>query len=66
MSDKLKSVLQKSERDQKDINVSTPEECDVYSSPRFRQLCSVRKSGIRSNLQGIAMPLFRTEPEEDG
>jgi hypothetical protein len=43
----------------------TPEECNVYSSTRLSN-SAVRKSGIRSKLRGIAMPLFRTEPEEDG
>ena len=38
----------------------------MFIARRAHQLCSVRKSGIRSNLRGIAMPLFRTEPEEDG
>ena len=38
----------------------------MFIAQRTQQLCSVRKSGIRSNLAGIAMPLFRTEPEEDG
>ena len=46
MSDKLKSVLQKSERDQKDINVSTPEECNVYSQKAILlRLCSEERHG---------------------
>jgi hypothetical protein len=38
----------------------------MFIAQRTSATLSVRKSGIRSNLQGIAMPLFRTEPEEDG
>ena len=38
----------------------------MFIARRVSELCSVRKSGIRSKLGAIAMPLFRTEPEEDG
>jgi hypothetical protein len=44
--DKLKSLLQKSERDQNNINVSTPEECNVYSQQAILlRLCSEERQG---------------------
>jgi hypothetical protein len=37
----MKNVLQESEREQNDVSVSTPEECNVYSQQAiFLRLCS--------------------------
>jgi hypothetical protein len=46
MSYKLEWVLQKSERDRNNINVSTPEECNVYSQQAILlRLCSEERHG---------------------
>ena len=45
-ADMLKSLLQKSEREQNNVRVSTPEECNVYSQQAILlRLCSEERQG---------------------
>jgi hypothetical protein len=44
----------------------TPEERNVYSRELSEKCRSVRKSGIRSAIDPMVLPLFRTEQEGCG